>query len=306
MFGVGLSASQSGRCSGETLRVNLCPAMRQGSRVADHHKQGFRAFKLACPWGPDRVLALEETVRVVEHARSIIGNEAPLMLDCWAVNRAEDAIAIAEAMEPYNLGWIEDFVQPDDRAGYREVRSGTPHLLASGERWYSVEAFSTAIDERWVDIVQPDALWVGGVTPTVRIAAAAASGGRRFCLCTAEPTIPLGNISHSRYRKNLCGRDLHRIAARRVSDGLVSGNPWHGTPRCWRLSRPSDAPGFGHRADVEGRCRCVPLVDRNWRASNGPRAPLTTAGHDQEDRDLRTTWSGHHVPTPNHSMVGLW
>ena len=55
-----------------------------GNDVEWYKELGFKAFKLACPYGPvDGLEGLKKNVDFVEKARSIIGDDSELMLDCW-------------------------------------------------------------------------------------------------------------------------------------------------------------------------------------------------------------------------------
>ncbi|NLD71401.1 MAG: hypothetical protein GX649_01640, partial [Chloroflexi bacterium] len=55
-----------------------------GNDVDWYAELGFRAFKLACPYGPaDGLWGLDENERFVAQAREAIGDDADLMLDCY-------------------------------------------------------------------------------------------------------------------------------------------------------------------------------------------------------------------------------
>ncbi|MCP5030996.1 MAG: hypothetical protein GY939_04275 [Actinomycetia bacterium] len=159
------------------------PCYATGFDVDGYRELGFEAFKLLCPWGPDLELAVAEVEDLVGSTRNQIGADAPLMLDCWAVNDADRAIELGRALDPFDLGWLEDYLYPEDWPGYPRVRAAlTGAVLAAGERWYTDRPFDRAVEEGWVDVVQPDVLWVGGATPTIRIAAAAATAGTRLAV----------------------------------------------------------------------------------------------------------------------------
>ena len=154
-----------------------------GSDLEWFGELGFEAFKLACPWGPDTTTAIDQLVDLVGNGRELVGPSADLMLDCWAVQSVEHAISIGEAVRTFDIEWIEDMIYPEDWDGYSQVRSALPdHRLAAGERWYTDLPFLRAIEYGWVDVLQPDPLWVGGVTPCRRIANAVATAGYDLAL----------------------------------------------------------------------------------------------------------------------------
>jgi len=215
-----------------------------GSDIGAYVDAGFGAVKLPCPWGSDVEAASTLNVDRFTNARRMVGLDVPIRVDGWAIQSASDAIALGELLAPHGVDWIEDYVFPEDWAAYAEVRRALPNVrLASGERWYGVAPFRLAIEQGYVDIVQPDALWVGGVTPTRRIAALAQSSGIELALHCA------GNDPY--------GQHLGvALAANTVSEMYYGGpipedlmatfRPLPGMgPVVDGTIVPSDAPGFG-------------------------------------------------------------
>lgn len=215
-----------------------------GSDLEWFGELGFEAFKLACPWGPDTTTAIDQLVDLVGNGRELVGPSADLMLDCWAVQSVEHAISIGEAVRAFDIEWIEDMIYPEDWDGYSQVRSALPdHRLAAGERWYTDLPFLRAIEYGWVDVLQPDPLWVGGVTPCRRIANAAATAGYDLALhCGANDSygqhlsaaLP-GNLWAEMYIG--CSRGSPLMNSYRATPGM--NLPLKG------MLQPSDAPGFG-------------------------------------------------------------
>ena len=205
---------------------------------------GFEAFKLACPWGPDTTAAIDQLVDLVGNGRELVGPSADLMLDCWAVQSVEHAISIGEAVRVFDIEWIEDMIYPEDWDGYSQVRSALPdHRLAAGERWYTDLPFLRAIEYGWVDVLQPDPLWVGGVTPCRRIAKAATAAGYDLALhCGA-------NDSYGQHLSAALSGNLWAEMYIGCSRGSPLMNSYRATPGMnlpvKGMLQPSDAPGFG-------------------------------------------------------------
>lgn len=228
-----------------------------GLDVGAYAELGFTAFKLACPWGPDAAQAIDRTKDLIDHARVIVGDDAELMLDCWGVHHVSDAVLIGEAFADRGLGWIEDFIFPEDWTGYRQVRDLLPQSrLAAGERWYTDRPFAQAIAEGWVDVVQPDALWLGGATPTIRVAQLAADTGVDLSIhCGGNDSFGQhlsygleGNLWAEIYIGAARGESL--LDSYRSTPGMSLPIDGHLTP--------SDAPGFGIEltlADIERATR---------------------------------------------------
>jgi L-rhamnonate dehydratase len=86
------------------------------------------------------------------------------------------AIRLAEACKHLDIYWWEEVLSPDDVEGFREIKRAHPTLKwTTGEHEYSRFGFRRLIEERTIDIVQPDVMWVGGMTELLRIAAHASA-----------------------------------------------------------------------------------------------------------------------------------
>ncbi len=150
-----------------------------GNDVDWYQELGFRAFKLACPYGPaDGLDGLKRNEEFVARAREQIGDEAELMLDCWMAFDVDYTVRLAEALRPYRLKWLEEPLIPEDFDAHVELRERLPwQTLATGEHWYTHVPFGWALRHRVADILQPDIAWCGGLTTCQRIAAAADAAG---------------------------------------------------------------------------------------------------------------------------------
>ena len=213
-----------------------------GADVRELLDEGFEAIKLPCPWTGDAASSLDQILVALDEARNLIGS-GDLMLDCWSIDAAADAIEVGRAVSAHDLAWIEDYVRPDDWVAYAEVRAALPDaVLASGERWHTELPFTREIATGSVDIVQPDALWVGGATPTLRIAETAARHGVGTAIHCA------GNDSYGQHHaaalRDHTVTEVYRGVPRyRATPGM--GEPVAG------IIVPSEEPGFGLALDLE-------------------------------------------------------
>jgi L-rhamnonate dehydratase len=215
-----------------------------GNDVDWYQELGFRAFKLACPYGPaDGLDGLHKNEELVAKTREQIGDDCELMLDCWMAFDIEYTVRLAETLRPYRLRWIEECLVPDDYDGYLALRKRLPgQTLSTGEHWYTSLPFQWAANHRVVDIVQPDINWCGGVTVCRKIAAAAAAAGISVILHGG------GNTAHGQHFS-------HAAAAVQWLECFVGTPPGVPLEEGWGLPgqavpkdgwlTPSDGPGFG-------------------------------------------------------------
>ena len=132
---------------------------------------GFKAVKLFARQGPESgIEGIRATEELVANTREQIGDDVELMLDAWMSFDVEYVVRLVEALKPYRLKWLEDYLLPEDMDSYFKVRERVPsQILATGEHWYTIHPFALAAGRGLVDILQPDVQWVGGVTALVRI-----------------------------------------------------------------------------------------------------------------------------------------
>lgn len=151
-------------------------AMKQA--VAGYLEQGFRAIKFG--WGAfGRDLDLD--TRLVKAARQEAGPGVDLMVDggWYGVSYADpfrpravkDWIRLVYALEELDIFWLEDFLHPENFAGYAEVARATKTLrIAAGEQLSGLADFERLAVEGGVHTLQPDLSRCGGLTVGRQIA----------------------------------------------------------------------------------------------------------------------------------------
>ncbi|MFE5672210.1 mandelate racemase/muconate lactonizing enzyme family protein [Agromyces sp. NPDC056523] len=155
--------------SGVNLHYPLDELVAQAERLV---AAGFDAVKVKVG-SSDLSRDLERIAAV----REAIGPDRRLMIDAnqrWALGQAERAIGELAA---FDLAWIEEPLRADDLAGHVELRRRLEVPVALGENLYTHYRFAEFIDGGAVDVVQPNAVRVGGITPFLRIAELAADRG---------------------------------------------------------------------------------------------------------------------------------
>ena len=206
---------------------------------------GFKATKLACPYGTaDGLAAINKNEDFVAKTRDFIGKDVELMLDCWMAFDVEFAVRQAERLRPYGLKWIEDCLIPENLSAHRALRERLPwQTLATGEHWYTPYTFFDAARDRVADIFQPDINWVGGFTACQRITAIADAAGLEVILHAGMNT-PYGQ--HFTYSNtNTRWGEFFVGGAPGVPLPKTHSYPGMATP-VDGFCVPSDAPGFGH------------------------------------------------------------
>lgn len=164
------------------------------ARKIDHYLSlGFRAFKVgAGSFTTEHGSHVENTPAAaadfeadkLSFIRSHVGPDIKVMLDghmgnsdteTWSV---EVAVAVAKALEPYNLFFFEEPLHYTDPWGYAELCRATTVPIAGGECLTAAYEWKVFVDQDSFDIGQPDAAFTGGMGEVLEVARMLAAKGR--------------------------------------------------------------------------------------------------------------------------------
>lgn len=107
----------------------------------------------------------------VSAVREHLDPDVPLMIDANQQWDRATAIRMGRIFEEMGLVWIEEPLDADDAEGHAALARALDTPIATGEMLSSVAEHVRMIDAGAVDIVQPDAPRVGGITPFRKLAA---------------------------------------------------------------------------------------------------------------------------------------
>ena len=164
--------------------------------MLDKVAAGARYVKMKIGGAP-----LSEDIERVRVVREAIGPEINLMVDANNAFSVLEAVRFAKRAEKYEPFWFEEPVHAEDYAGLAQVKRSTVIPIATGENEYTRYGFRDLIASGGADLLQADALVLGGVTEWKHIASLASAYGL--------PMAPHGSaLLH-----------VHLVAA--VSNGLI-------------------------------------------------------------------------------------
>jgi D-galactarolactone cycloisomerase len=148
-------------------RVDRTAALVEEAR--GYVDQGFKAMKMKVGFGPDY------DIRNVAAVRRAIGDEILFAVDANCGYDLGSAIAVGQEMAKQNLLWFEEPIAADDVEGHIEIRRAINVRIAGAEQLRGRWAFRRMIQERALDIIQPDVCVCGGFTEFRKIAAMASA-----------------------------------------------------------------------------------------------------------------------------------
>jgi D-galactarolactone cycloisomerase len=122
----------------------------------------------------------ERELAPVAAARDAVGSDVELMLDANCAWTREQALRLAPTLRQFDLRWVEDAVwPPEDHASLAELRRAGLRVSA-GENVATLFDFRHLCEINAIDVAQPDATKIGGITEMWKVAALAEAYGLLF------------------------------------------------------------------------------------------------------------------------------
>ncbi|WP_170579983.1 mandelate racemase/muconate lactonizing enzyme family protein [Ruegeria arenilitoris] len=180
-------------------------AARFKDEAATIKDMGFVATKMKTGFGP------KPDVQLCEAVRRGVGEDFPFMVDANHAYTTSDAFYVGRALEELDAYWFEEPVAPEDLDGYRELRAGLKVNISGGEAVFNRWAWRALLENRSVDIAQPEVCALGGISEYLLVLA----------LCHAHFTPVVNHVWGSAVA---VATNLHLLAAMPAMPGGL--HPW--------------------------------------------------------------------------------
>ena len=130
--------------------------------MGKHHRRYMRGAISAAgaALGIDTIAAMREAV----------GPDVEILIDAHGNFNVPTAINLAHRLEPYDIGWFEEPVQPNSNEALRHVKESVNVPICVGERLYHRWDFVPILKDRLAEYLMPDILWCGGISEMRKIA----------------------------------------------------------------------------------------------------------------------------------------
>lgn len=116
---------------------------------------------------------LDAMVEKVAAVREALGPHIDLAMDLHGRYDASSGARIAQALEPYDLMWLEEPVPPENVDAMREVKNATRTPICAGENLFLRWGFRDLLEKQAVDIIMPDLPKCCGLSEGKKIASMA-------------------------------------------------------------------------------------------------------------------------------------
>lgn len=112
----------------------------------------------------------EWMVSVVAAVRAAVGPEVMVAMDCHWKFSVNDAITLAQALERFDLLWLEDPIPPENLEAQRFVTHSTRTPICTGENLYRKYGYRELIEKQAARIISPDIPKMGGLLEAKKVA----------------------------------------------------------------------------------------------------------------------------------------
>jgi L-alanine-DL-glutamate epimerase-like enolase superfamily enzyme len=202
--------------------------------------EGFTGIKLKIGRG------IATDLSHIAAAREAIGASVPLYLDANCGYDVETSIELARSLKPYDIGWLEEPIVPDDAAALARIRRASPVPIAAGENDFAIHSFEALVAADAVDFLQPNIGRCGGVSGMLAIGELCERSGLKLAPHGVGGCISVSAALHS------CrvAKGFHAYEANRLLNPLRDRMGIHPVALENGALIASDRPGHGGEPDT--------------------------------------------------------
>jgi mannonate dehydratase len=136
---------------------------------------------------------VNNTVKMFDYLRSKIGFDVDFVHDVHERVSPTQALALAKAVEPFRLFFLEDAMAPEDVAWFQTMRQQTSTPLAMGELFVNRNEWLPLVANRWIDFIRCHISAIGGLSQARKIAATCEMFGVRTAWHRPGNVSPVGH-----------------------------------------------------------------------------------------------------------------
>jgi L-alanine-DL-glutamate epimerase-like enolase superfamily enzyme len=186
----------------------------------------------------------------VATVREIVGWEVPIATDHYGHFGIEDGVKLAQALDPFNLAWLEDMVPWQYTDQYVRLKNSCTTPILTGEDIYLKEGFFDLFEKKAIAICHPDLASSGGLLETKKIGDLAMEHGISMALHMAGNPVTLYSSVHcAAATENFLVMEHHNVDDAWY-DELVTGVPKPLMDEEGFIPVP-DGPGLGIELDED-------------------------------------------------------
>jgi L-alanine-DL-glutamate epimerase-like enolase superfamily enzyme len=161
----------------------------------------------------------------VAQVRSIVGDEVPIAADHFGHIGLDDCIRLGQALERFNLAWLEDLVPWQFTEQWLKLEQALHTPVCTGEDIYLKEGFMPLLQAHAVNVIHPDLATSGGILETKKIGDLAQEHGISMALHMAgSPISTMASVHCAAATENFIALE-HHFSDHPFWNDLVDGLP---------------------------------------------------------------------------------
>lgn len=167
------------RAYASSMKRDITPKDEAERFVRLRDQYGFDAFKfrVGAEVGRDQDEWLGRTEEIVPTVRKALGNDVALLVDGNSCYSPAKAIEVGQLLMDNGVSHFEEPCPYWEFEQTKEVTNALPIDVTGGEQDCMLANWKRMIDERVVDVLQPDICYLGGISRTVRVVKMAEAAG---------------------------------------------------------------------------------------------------------------------------------
>jgi galactonate dehydratase len=111
-----------------------------------------------------------EAVETVAQIREAVGPGVEIFIDAHGRFDVPTAVRLANRLAPFNIGWFEEPVPPENWDALRQFRERAAVPVCVGERLYTRWQFRPVLEQQLAEYLMPDIIRTGGISEMKKIA----------------------------------------------------------------------------------------------------------------------------------------
>jgi L-alanine-DL-glutamate epimerase-like enolase superfamily enzyme len=167
------------RAYASSMKRDITPEDEAKRFLKLRDEKGFDAFKwrVGAETGRDADEWEGRTEKVIPYVAKALGDGIDKLVDGNSCYSPAKAIAVGRMLEAHGIGHFEEPCPYWEFEWTKQVADALQVDVAGGEQDCEFTAWKTMIDMHAVDIVQPDVMYLGGISRTLRVCKMAEAAG---------------------------------------------------------------------------------------------------------------------------------
>ncbi len=167
------------RAYASSMKRDITPTAEATRLNAIRDQHGFDAFKVraGAEVGRNQDEWPGRTEEIIPTIRQALGNDVDLLIDANSCYSPDRAIEVGHLLQEHGYCHFEEPCPYWELEQTQQVTQALDIDVTGGEQDCDLPTWKRMIDMRAVDIVQPDILYLGGISRTLRVVAMAQAAG---------------------------------------------------------------------------------------------------------------------------------